>query len=301
MIDLLKRKYMCIAILSIATGLTSLASSPLGAQSFDGDTTSSASAPEPSDSITTPAWVTKREALGLGLSIVATIAVAPLDKPVASEFQETRWQENEPLHSAAQALAFAGGPGPFLLGAGFFAVGKIGGSPPLATAGVHVTEAVLLAAAINGLGKGFAGRALPGVKTAENFEFGRGFHKGNGGFVSFPSGHTAAAFAMASALTGEASTWNSAAARYVGPFAYATATGIAVARLYQHVHWVSDLPLAAVIGTWSGLTIEGRAHASTASRRRRTAVARVLTAATLGGTADGSTTLGWSVPYATRY
>lgn len=195
-----------------------------------------------------------------GLAIVTTLAVSPLDRPVAGELQEKKWQHNSDLHHAAQEFAYAGGPGPFVLGAGLYAVGQLARAPRLADVGVHVTESVLLAAGITALGKGISGRALPGVQTSEQFQWGRGFHANNGSYVAFPSGHTAAGFAAASALTAEADAWRPGSGRYVGPVVYTTAAGVALARLYQDVHWVSDLPLAAAIGTWSGLTIVGRAH-----------------------------------------
>jgi membrane-associated phospholipid phosphatase len=241
----------------------------------------------------TPPWITRRELIGGGLSVLATIAVAPLDKPVSAELQESGWQKDEPLHSASQVLAFAGGPGPFLVGAGFIAAGHLAGNPGLYGAGTHVTEAVLLAAGLTALGKGMAGRALPGVKTSENFEWARGFHRGNGPFVSFPSGHTAAAFAMASALTGETAAWRPELARYVGPFAYATASAIGFARLYQHVHWVSDLPLAAAIGTWSGISVESHVHRNS----KRKAIARVAQCVMLQPAPQGGVLMGLALPF----
>ena len=240
-----------------------------------------------------PPWVTKRELLGAGISLLATIAVSPLDKPVANELQGAGWQKDEPLHSASQVLAFAGGPGPFFLGAGFFAVGRLARAPALSDAGAHVTEAVLLAAGLTGLGKGIAGRALPGVQSSESFEWARGFHKGNGPFVSFPSGHTAAGFAMAAALTEEAEAWHPGLEHFVGPAAYSTASAIGLARLYQHVHWVSDLPLAAAIGTWSGLSVESHVH----RRRRGSAITRIVQATTVLRTSNGGTLIGMSIPF----
>mgnify|MGYP001553585566 FL=1 len=237
-------------------------------------------------------WLTRRDAVGAGIAILATVAVAPLDRPISGELRESGWQNNEALHSASQALAFGGGPGPFIVGVGFYAVGKVARSDGLSSAGAHVTESVLLAAAVTALGKGIAGRALPGVKATEGFQWARGFHHGNGPFVSFPSGHTAAAFAMASALTGESAYWRPGLQRYVGPASYLAATAVGLARLYQNVHWVSDLPLAAAIGTWAGLTIENRAHAG----HRRKVVERIAASTSIARSADGETFVTWSLP-----
>jgi membrane-associated phospholipid phosphatase len=286
------------ARVAFALGVLALATTRAQAQSLTNDSAAVAS-PDSTASArratadSTPPWITKRELLGGGVSVLATIAVAPFDKPVSAELQEAGWQKDEPLHSASQVLAFAGGPGPFLVGAGLFAAGHLAGNPGLYGAGAHVTEAVLLAASVTALGKGIAGRALPGVKTSESFEWARGFHRGNGPFVSFPSGHTAAAFAMASALTGETAACSPGLARYVGPFAYATASAIGFARLYQHVHWVSDLPLAAAIGTWSGISVESHVH----RHRKRDALERVVQYATLQPSPEGGVSVGLSLPF----
>ncbi len=241
----------------------------------------------------TPPWITRRELAGLGLSLIATVAISPLDNPASNELQEQHWQGNEALHSLTQSLAFAGGPGPFVVGGSFYILGKIARAPGLAIAGEHITAAVLLAASVTALGKGMAGRALPGVKTGESFEWARGFHRNNGPFVSFPSGHTAAGFALAASLTEEAAAWRPGTERFVGPAAYGVASAIGLARVYQHVHWMSDLPLAVAIGTWSGLSVESHVHRShTAS-----AAARAITSVTVQSSPTGATLIGFSLPF----
>jgi len=212
-----------------------------------------------------PPLITRRELEVGGLAVLATFAVAPLDHPVEAELQEPRWQNNGVLRSTTHDLAFIGGPGGFMIGVGLYATGVATRTNTMASVGLHTTEALLLAGGITALGKGLAGCALPGVQTAESCELGRGFHHNNGPFVSFPSGHTAAGFAIATTLTKEASHWHSPFARMVAPVAFTTAGAIAFARLYQHVHWPSDLPVAAAIGTWSGLTIENASHHGHAS------------------------------------
>jgi membrane-associated phospholipid phosphatase len=234
--------------------------------------------------------------------VLSTIAMAPLDGRTARELQEPRLQGNDDLQHTARDLAFLGGPGPFLMGAGFFAVGRISRMPPLANAGLHMTEAVLLAATFTGLGKGVFGRALPNVNVnnPDNFQFGRGFHDRNGPFVSFPSGHAAASFAMAAVVTDEVGQWHPEMARIIGPIAYGGAGLVGLARMYQNVHWASDLPLAAAIGTWSGLTVVARSH-----RNARQSVSptgdfgllfQVLRSTTVVPVAGRGAGLAWSIP-----
>jgi membrane-associated phospholipid phosphatase len=192
----------------------------------------------------------------------------PFDKRLVAQSQRPRWQKNDELSSGARDLAFLGGPGPFLIATAFMVVGKAANIQGAPGVGWRVTESVLLAASINAVGKGIAGRALPGVQTDHAFSIGRGFHDANGGFVSFPSGHTAAAFALATAITAEAERTGRRWGRYVRPIAYAAASGVAVARVYQHTHWASDLPMAAVIGMWSASTVERQSRLARAPRAK---------------------------------
>lgn len=188
---------------------------------------------------------------------VATAAVAPFDRTVQRAMQARDLHDIPALHSTANALAFVGGPGPFVGGGLLYVIGRTTDSPRAAALGVTLTEGVTFAAVLNGVVKGFSGRELPNATTKDpgDFSFGRGFHDRNGAFVSFPSGHTAASFAAATVVSEEVRSWNPSAASVVTPTAYSVATLVAISRLYQNVHWASDLPLGAAIGVWSGKTV----------------------------------------------
>jgi membrane-associated phospholipid phosphatase len=266
----------------------------LGAQDSHSDSTR----------ITRP-WVTKHDAVAGALAVLATLAIAPFDARTARELQEQRFQRSDDLQHTAHDLAFLGGPGPFVIGAGLYAAGRLTRMPRLAGGALHMTEAVLLAASITGLGKGFSGRALPSVNDSnpENFQFGRGFHDRNGPFVSFPSGHAAASFAMAATLTSEVDLWRPGLGRIVGPIAYGTAGLVGLARMYQNDHWASDLPLAMAIGTWSGLTVVARSHPKYVKRSDTwtsvpTVLVEILRSTTVVPVARGvhGAGLAWSIP-----
>lgn len=64
------------------------------------------------------------------------------------------------------------------------------------------------------------------------------------GFNSFPSGHTATAFAAAEWLRTEY--WNRSP--WIGIAGYVAATGTGVLRVYNNRHWVSDVIAGAAIG-----------------------------------------------------
>jgi membrane-associated phospholipid phosphatase len=285
------RSLLC-APLAGAVLLAGIVSPCAGAQDYQNDS-----------AVTTRPWLTKRDAVVGALAVLATVAITPFDGQTARKLQEQKFQSSDDLQSTARQLSFLGGPGPFLMGAGFFVAGRLSRMPRLADAGLHMTEAVLLAASINGLGKGISGRALPNVdlNNPDDWQFFRGFHEGNGPFVSFPSGHAAASFAMAAVITGEVDRWHPGLARIVGPIAYGGAGLVGLARMYQNVHWASDLPLAAAIGTWSGITIIARTEPR---RQRSEARARdlpaglvdVLRATSLVPLPGHGAGLSWSIP-----
>jgi membrane-associated phospholipid phosphatase len=201
-------------------------------------------------------WVTRRDAVDLGVAIAATLSLAPLDRPISKEFAEPQWERSRRIHHIAGDVAFLGSGGPFVASAIVAAAGTAVGPPWLQRFAMHNMEAIALATVVNGVGKGIAGRALPGVETNHAFEVGRGFHEGNGPFVSFPSGHTAAAFAMAATIRGEVQRADSTRGPIVGAIAFGAAAAVGLARVVQRMHWLSDLPVAAVIGAWSGRVVE---------------------------------------------
>jgi membrane-associated phospholipid phosphatase len=201
--------------------------------------------------------VSRSDVALFGGATLLTVGLAPFDRNVQRNAHEEDLRHDD-LQHAANAFAFTGGPGPFVVGGALYLAGRTTGQMGVARLGVTLTEGVILAATLNGVVKGFAGRALPDASVHPgHFSFGRGFHDNNGPFVSFPSGHTAASFAAATVLTEESASWGSEAPRFVAPAAYATATLVAVSRLYENVHWASDLPMGAAIGIWSGKTVAG--------------------------------------------
>ena len=223
-----------------------------------------------------------------GVASAATLVALPLDRPIQRAMLAEDIQDNRAIRGSASALAFAGGPGPFALSATLYVAGRARGNAGMSRLGARIAEGVMLAATVDGIVKGISGRALPDDAQQHGFSFGRGFHEGNGPFVSFPSGHTAAGFAVATVVAVE----NARAhpeRRWVAPLVFGTATMIGVARLYQNVHWASDLPLGAAIGIWSGAEAASWHHGR--SRSRMSQVMRGLSAAP---NAHGGMELRWS-------
>ena len=81
-----------------------------------------------------------------------------------------------------------------------------------------------------------------GVKVAVNRK------RPDGTGLSFPSGHASAGFAIAAVLQRDLG-WKA------GAPAYATAAYVAVSRLSEHRHWLSDVVFGASLGILSGRTV----------------------------------------------
>lgn len=68
--------------------------------------------------------------------------------------------------------------------------------------------------------------------------------------VSFPSGHTTTAFAVASALAqGYKDKW------WVGVLSYSMATMVGISRIHDGKHWASDVVAGAALGTFIGTAL----------------------------------------------
>ncbi len=127
-------------------------------------------------------------------------------------------------------------------------VGILTGRKKLTDLALNTTEAILVNAVVTEGIKLAAGRTRP----RDDNDFGGDEFAPFSGNVSFPSGHTSAAFAFATSL-GDAidRPWPR-----VG--LYALATGTAWARVALEAHWVSDVVAGAAVGIVSAKFASGR-------------------------------------------
>jgi len=207
----------------------------------------------------TPLLVGK-DALLLGVFAIGTAAVAPIDMQIADRLQYPRAQENRFLRTAATGFRLLGDPGSVITGVGIYAIGRIDGQRRVEALGLHSVESILLADMLAGGIKLLAGRQRPfvDIKNPYNFQLWRGFQGDQ--FRSFPSGHTVTAFAFASTLTRETQFWWPHAAFYIGTVFYGGATMVGLSRIYNNMHWASDVMAGAAIGTIVGLKVVKYTH-----------------------------------------
>ena len=207
----------------------------------------------------TPLLVGK-DALLLGVFALGTAAVAPIDMQIANRLQDPGTQENRFLRTAATGFRLLGDPGSVATGLGIYVVGRIDEQRRVQALGLHSMESIVLADLLAGGIKLMAGRQRPfiDIKNPYSFQLWRGFVGDQ--FRSFPSGHTVTAFAFASTLTRETQFWWPHAAFWIGTVFYGGAGLVGVSRMYNNMHWASDVMAGAAIGTILGLKVVKYTH-----------------------------------------
>jgi membrane-associated phospholipid phosphatase len=197
-----------------------------------------------------------RDAAVAGGFAAAGALTAPFDRALADRLQHPAVQANRALRATAVTFRDVAQPGLYVILPAIWAAGALADDRTTAAAGLHGIEAVGVALTVVGAGKMIAGRARPSVpgRDPTSWRLVRGLREGSE-YRSFPSGHTAAAFAAASAITAELAArrpslrWSAGVPLYLG----AATTGWA--RMYENRHWATDVVGGAAIGTVAGLAV----------------------------------------------
>jgi membrane-associated phospholipid phosphatase len=228
---------------------------------------------------------TRGDAVAAAGITVATAAIHPFDERIALGLQRPALQNNSGLQHTATAFRLLGSPGVLILGGTLYFAGRVTHTRGLAAAGLHSTEAIVLAEVTGGLLKWTTGRARPfavGDSLSGDFQLLRGVRKGYD-YSSFPSGHTIAAFASAAALTSEAARSWAHSGWLVGPVLYGSASMVGLSRMYNDQHWASDVVFGAGLGTMAGLTVVRYTHDHVRNRVDRWLLSGTITPAPGGG------------------
>jgi membrane-associated phospholipid phosphatase len=222
--------------------LAALAAVPAGAQSAP-------DVPPPAQPVFRAA-----DAAILGAALAGSVLLVKYDAGITAWKGLKPFRNSTRVRRALDVTAFLGGPGSLAVDAAIWGSGRIAKNTNRATDGETALEAAALSGAVTFLVKGIVGRARPYVDStrADDFGLGRGFLSSDA-YRSFPSGHTTAAFAFATAITARLSARGAPQAAVTGPLLYGLATFTGIARLYNHNHWASDCLMGAAIGTISGL------------------------------------------------
>jgi membrane-associated phospholipid phosphatase len=233
-----------------------------------------------------------RDLIIAGAMTVTTFALFPVDKRIAAGLQDPATQANKFFSKSAKGLESIASPGAYFIGGGLYLVGKLGNMPRITDLGWHGTEAVLVGDGITYVLKGVMGRSRPYVSNGtipRDFDWGRGFKSTD--WQSFPSGHSATAFAAAAAVTDETTMWWPGSTWIIGPVMYSGATLVGLSRMYHNMHWASDVALGALIGTFSGKKVVMAAHDNP-----NNFLDRILLGTHVSNGVAGTVKVGWVIP-----
>lgn len=196
------------------------------------------------------------DALILGAASAGAVTLMSYDRDIGSWFRQPTFQRNGALRGAMTGARLFGDPGAIIIGAGMWAGEALSHDQTTSIDGLRSLESIAVASIVTWAAKGIGGRARPYADSTNSgdWRLGRGF-RGGGQYQSFPSGHTTAAFAFASAITTRVAQRSAADARWLGPMLYGAAALTGLSRIYDHQHWASDVLLGAAIGTVSGLVV----------------------------------------------
>jgi membrane-associated phospholipid phosphatase len=206
-----------------------------------------------------PVFTSRDLAMTAALATSAALLI-PADANIAREFQRPGAQASSALRGTADGIEVIASPGAIIFGGSLYAVGLVARKRTVADLGWHTLEALAVSGQVTGALKGLFGRSRPYASggNARDFDLGGGFSSSTR--RSFPSGHTSMAFTFASVVAEESSHRWPRAHRVIAPIAYAAATGVGLARMYNDKHWASDVALGAAIGTLSGRLVVRYAH-----------------------------------------
>ncbi len=122
-----------------------------------------------------------------------------------------------------------------------------------------VIESSIITGFITTSSKGLFGRSRPYTeKGAHDFNFFK-FSKAHK-YLSFPSGHTSAIFAVTTVIAKQHDRW------WIKYPAYTLAISVALQRMHGRQHWTSDVVVGGAIGYWVSNTLVRRHHGKARSQ-----------------------------------
>ena len=197
--------------------------------------------------ITSPARWQQDDWITFGVLASGTGSLMFADQTIADFSQEHRSSEVDRF--SANFLEPFGFKYSMVLMSGFFAHGILAKNKKSVSTGLLAFESFVLASLIVRVPKNVFGRERPDNWSSDGpFDFNGPFHG-----VGFPSGHTAASFAVASVIATQYREH-----KWVPIVAYSVASLAGLSRVYDNKHWLSDVVAGAAIGTLVGNLVSHR-------------------------------------------
>lgn len=180
----------------------------------------------------------------LGVAAAATFLIAA-DEPIRDGVQRFA-ARHAWVGDVSPVVTQAGGLAGFAAAGAFFGAGLVFKDERARDTGYLAASAILQCFIIDNFLKRMSGRQRPFAADGEDHWAGpAAFFKGGGGgrYMSFPSGHSAAVFSLATVVAMEYRH-----VKWVPVVAYTLAGGVGLSRMTLDKHWASDVFIGAVVG-----------------------------------------------------
>ncbi len=179
----------------------------------------------------------KRDFLTFSAVLGSGTLIYVFDQEIQEWAQDQRTSTSDDVSKVVRRL----GEGPFLIGliGGLYATGELAKNNSLRKTALLCLESWLTSGFIVWVFKIAVGRARPSTEDPKDT-----FHmfSGKSRFHSFPSGHSASAFAVATTIADQTENV------LVDFLAYSLATSVALSRVHDNKHWLSDVFIGSTIG-----------------------------------------------------
>jgi len=213
----------------------------------------------------------RRDLAYTGVAVVTAAAVSHYDRRVARWARGPDVQGDSSRRELVSTLTRINETPLTIAAAATYGIGRLAGSATTADVGLHTFEALVLTTGVSEVIRGVLGRTRPRAAPDDPYDFDPGSGFSSFDTRSFPSLHTAAAFATATALVGEIRERKPGATRYAAPLLYTAALAPGLTRVYLDQHWASDIVAGAFLGALLGSRVVSYAHS-----HKRTKLDRAL-------------------------
>ncbi len=215
----------------------------------------------------------KRDLVAAGIAVAGSAAVSAFDLRIAHWARSPSVQGDSSRHDLVEQLTRANETPMMLAALATYGVGRVAGLHTTADVGLHTLEALVLTTGMSQVVRGVLGRTRPRASLEDQYLFKpftgfRGFET-----RSYPSLHTAASFAAASALVGEIHERRPSAVKVAAPILYTAALVPPLTRIYLDQHWASDIIAGAFLGALIGNRVVSYAHSHRRNRLDRALLA----------------------------
>ena len=218
--------------------------------------------------------VTGRDLALIGGATAVDGLLSRADVRVARLFSDSAFHARHPGFTvAAKRASLATETVLMITGGAVYGIARLGHDDGTADVALHATESVASTAMFIQVVRGILGRARPyvvddsGARRDANpydFELFHGFTSYD--YRSFPSMHSMASIAVASALTAEMRQRGTRGRALISPVLFVGAAMPGLARMYLDEHWTSDIVLGAFLGAFAGQKVVFYSHAHPTNR-----------------------------------